>query len=245
MWNPNDPGFMVCIGLVAMLYSSVGHGGASGYLALLSMTSLAGRPASTLALGMNLGVSGISFIAYQRAKHFDFSLLWPFLVGSIPMAYVGGTLKVPGSLHKILIAAALTAAALWLILGVSRKVVETRPLNLPGAILTGVIIGLLSGIIGVGGGIFLSPILLLARWADAKKTASVSAIFILLNSISGLLARNAGELSVIGQHVNLIAVTVVMSLVGSALGAHKATNPQLRVILGVVLLFAVAKLVAS
>lgn len=246
MIDPAGPGFHLAITLVAILYSAVGHGGASGYLALLSMTALAGRPAATLALTMNLGVASISFAAFQRARHFRWEILWPFLVFSLPMAFLGGRLHVPGSVHKALVALALGAAGLWLLLGARRPSNDPpRPIRLGVALPVGAGIGLLSGLVGVGGGIFLSPMLLLARWADPKQTAAVSAVFIVLNSLAGLLARTSSDWALVGPHGSLIACAVLGSLAGGLLGAFRATRPQLRVALGLVLLLAIGKLVGG
>lgn len=245
MWNPSDPAFLAAVCAVALLYSMVGHGGASGYLALMSFTVLAGRPASTLALVMNLGVAGVSFLSYHRAKHFEARLAWPFLAGSIPMAYVGGRLHVPGEIHKWLISLSLFCAAAWLLWGIRQTDTEVRPLNPWVGILCGAILGLVSGMIGVGGGIFLSPLLILAGWSNAKTASSVSAVFILLNSLAGLAARSTEDLVVVPQHWGLIAAAVAASVAGSLFGAFRATSPQLKTALGAVMALAALKLASG
>lgn len=245
MWNPSDPAFLAAIAAVALLYSMVGHGGASSYLALMSFTLLAGRPASTLALVMNLGVAGVSFLSFHRAKHFDLKLALPFLVGSIPMAYLGGRLHVPGEVHKWLISLSLIWAAAWLLMGARKADEEIRQIQAWVGVSCGALLGLVSGIIGIGGGIFLSPLLILAGWSNAKTASSVAAVFILLNSLAGLAARTPQDLAVVPQHLDLIAAAVCASFAGSFFGAFRASSLQLRTALGWVLALAAIKLAAG
>lgn len=242
MWNPSDPSFLAAIFAVALFYSMVGHGGASGYLALMSFTLLAGRPASTLALVMNLGVAGVSFFSYHRAKHFDLRLAWPFFAGSTPCAFLGGKLHVPGDMHKWLISLSLVCAAAWLLWGIRQPEKEASPCSPWAGVLCGAVLGLVSGMIGIGGGIFLSPLLILSGWAGAKTASSTSAVFILLNSIAGLAARSAEDLQVVPDHGPLILAAVAASVAGSLFGAFRATSPQLKTALGVVLVLAAVKL---
>lgn len=240
--NPSDPILLIGLAIVSALYSSVGHGGATGYLALLTFSTLATKEASVLALGMNLVVSSIAFFAFQRAKHFDWQLTWPFLAGSIPFAFIGGKLKLPGNSHEPILAAVLVLAAIVLLFRPASSQTETKSPNLMLSIGIGAGIGLLSGIVGIGGGVFLSPIVLLAGFADAKKTASLAALFIFANSLSGLAARDPSSLKLIGEHWELLAVGAIGALAGSYLGAFRIPNVGLRRLLGLVLLVAVAKI---
>ncbi len=228
--------------LVALSYSCVGHGGASGYLALLAFTAFTSREASTLALLMNVGVSAIAFIIYHRARHFDVKLAWPFFVLSIPMAYLGAVFKLSDSVHRWVLAAALLGAAAALIFRPTRTEEPGKPVAIPIALILGASIGLLSGMIGIGGGIFLSPVLIIMGWADAKKTAAISSAFIFLNSASGIVARTSEVAPMASRHWPLIVIAVVGAVVGGIIGANRMAPTTLRRALGVVLLFAIPKL---
>ncbi|MCC7103198.1 MAG: sulfite exporter TauE/SafE family protein [Fimbriimonadaceae bacterium] len=243
MLNASEPFFWFAITLIAFAYSAVGHGGASGYLALMTFSNVGTKDSATLALSMNLVVAGVSFLAFHRARHFDWQLAWPFLLGSVPFAFLGGVLKVPGHIHQWVLAAALLYASFWLMFGMSKSGREARELDRRIAVGAGAGIGLLSGVVGVGGGIFLSPLMILARWADAKRAASVAALFILANSAAGLAARTPKNLSVVSDHWPLLVCGFIGAIAGGWIGANRIPNLALRRFLGVVLLAAVAKLI--
>lgn len=231
------------IGAVAFLYSLVGHGGASGYLAVLSLAGAEPGAMKTSALALNLLVAGIAFGNYWRAGHFRARLFWLFAAGSIPAAFLGGRLDLSPRLYDLVLGAALVVAALrmWLP-DVSAR--EPKPPRAPLALAGGAAMGFVSGVIGVGGGIFLSPLLLLAGWADAKQTAAVSAAFIWVNSVSGLtghLSRWTGT----GLEPSWIAAAAAASIAGSWIGAQKLPPLALRRTLAVVLLLAAVKLLRS
>lgn len=241
--TPDQPLFVAGIAVVALLYAAVGHGGASGYLALLAFTTMPHKESATLALCMNLVVAATSFIAFRRARHFDWAITWPFLAGSVPFAFLGGSLKVDGSIHKWILAGTLLIVAVILMI---RMPAEREP-QVPhrGAMVgIGAGIGLLSGVVGVGGGIFLSPVLILAGWADAKRTAATSALFIFANSLAGLAARPGSVPEIVQANVPLLVAGLVGALGGAWLGSKLIPNPALRRLLGFVLLFAVFKLIA-
>jgi hypothetical protein len=245
---PAQPEFLLLllalIFLVAAAYSSVGHGGASGYLAVLSFFGLAPAVMAPSALLLNLLVAGLSFTSYFRAGHFVFRLLWPFLLTSVPFALLGGLLGASQKAYTLLLAGTLIFAALRLILVTARGQEESfaKPPPLWMALPAGAGIGLLSGIIGVGGGIFLSPLIILMGWADAKRTAAASAAFIWINSLAGLyghLTRRAAD----GPSLLwLVGAAFAGGLVGSWLGAKRLPGLWVRRILGVVLLIAAVKL---
>lgn len=232
--------------VVALLYSSVGHGGASGYLAVLSFFAVAPKSMSTTGLILNLFVAGIAFLAFYRAGHFSPSLTWPFLVTSVPAAFLGGMIHVPKSTYAVLLAIALTFAAFRLMIQFRSDTAsnEIRLPNLPVVLVIGAIIGLISGIVGVGGGIFLSPLILLMHWADPKKTSATSAAFILVNSIAGLAGRFLSGSFEIGVLAPFVLAAFLGGLAGANLGANKFSGITLRRVLGVVLMIAAYKLVA-
>jgi len=228
---------------VAVLYSSVGHGGASGYLAVLSFFAVAPAQMSGTALMLNVLVAGMAAIAFGRAHHLIGRLLWPFVFVSVPAAFLGGYLKVTDRLYFVLLAVGLLAAALRLGLMPLRNSHEpTRTLPIAAALPVGGVIGLFAGMIGIGGGVLLSPILILARWATAKQAAAVAAIFIVANSLAGIGGRAArGTLDVMPVLVPLLAA-FAGGLLGSHLGANKFSGNVLRRLLAVVLLLAAVKL---
>lgn len=239
--TPELAALLAFIALAAVLYSSVGHGGASGYLAamaLLGVTPLVMKPA---ALAMNIVVAGLVFYRLWRAGHFDARLFWPFALGSIPLAFVGGALTLPDGAYQVLVAAALLVAAARLLWKVQDHEADATP-TIWIALAGGAILGFLSGLTGVGGGIFLSPLLLLQRWANMRTTAAVSAAFILVNSIAGL----AGHASVTVQWPTQLPLLMLAALAGAAIGSELAVRRlapvTLRRVLGVVLVIAGVKL---
>ncbi|MEP7267506.1 MAG: sulfite exporter TauE/SafE family protein [Saprospiraceae bacterium] len=172
--------------LVAFLYSSVGHGGASGYLALMAFFSFAPETMWPTALMLNIFVSLIAFIQYYRSGHFKWQLFWPFAIASIPAAFIGGLIVVDAKIYKTILGVLLLFPVVRLG-GVKFNAEETqKEQKLFTSLIIGALIGLFSGMIGIGGGIILSPIILLLHWANMKQTAAVSALFILVNSMAGL-----------------------------------------------------------
>ena len=234
---------VVLIFLVALVYASVGHGGASGYLATMSLVAYAPTAMASSALLLNLLVAGTAFLTFWRAGHGSCQLLWPFIVGSVPGALIGGWLPVSARTYGWLLAAALLVAAVRLCLPSIRQVdVLVRRPKLFIAVFVGVGIGLISGVVGVGGGIFLSPLMMLLRWADAKETAAASAGFIVVNSAAGLTGRFMAGRLVIGSLVPLVVAAFAGGVVGSRLGANHFSGVWLRRLLAVVLVISAGKL---
>ena len=227
--------------LVAVLYSSVGHGGASGYLAVLAFTSFLPKEISTTALILNIVVSGIAFFSYFRAGHFSFKLIFPFLISSIPLAFLGGTMPITQKIYFLLLSFVLIIAAIRMALPLSQKLKENISPNFYTALLSGGIIGLVSGIVGIGGGIFLSPLMIFMNWANPKKTSAVSAFFILINSISGLLGRLSSGIMDIGSLTPLLIATSTGGLIGSYLGANTFSSVLLKRCLAFTLVIAAFK----
>lgn len=233
---------ILAVFVVAVMYSSVGHGGASGYLAVMAFLAVAPEVTRPTALVLNLFVASIGTFQFWRAGYFSWRLFWPFAAASIPFAFVGGMIHLPTNIYKILLGVVLILAALRLAWKLASGADIKQP-NIAICLAIGAVIGLLSGLVGVGGGIFLTPVLLLMNWSETKTAAGVSAAFILVNSISGL-AGNYAQVSVLPSNVWFwIAAAVVGGIVGSTLGAKKFDSLMLRRVLAVVLLFAGVKLI--
>jgi uncharacterized membrane protein YfcA len=231
--------------IVAVLYASVGHGGASGYLALLSFVPAALAPdqMATTALTLNLIVAGMGWLAFARAGHFAGRLVWPLLAASVPAAFLGGAMPVSVHTYAALLASSLFVAALRLAITVrSQEKGLIMPPTWVVAVPMGAGIGWLSGIVGVGGGIFLSPLLLLLRWTNIKQTAAASACFILVNSAAGLAGRVTRGAIDYGTLWPLLMAAFAGGLLGSRLGANHFSGVLLKRLLAVVLLVASLKL---
>jgi len=233
--------FILAIGLIAVLYSSVGHGGASGYLGLMALFGIDVALMKPSALILNLFVSSIAFISYYRAGHFRLKLLVPFVVTSIPMAFVGATLEIPPELYKKILGVCLFIAALRILIRSGGKG-EVRKLSIPVALAAGALIGFFSGMIGIGGGIILSPLLLLTRWGGMKETAAVSAAFIFLNSLAGLSGHLAAGMEVSPKIILWIAVVMAGGWLGSWTGGFRLSVEKLRYLITLVLVIACIKL---
>jgi hypothetical protein len=238
----------LCIGLffISILYSSVGHGGASGYLAVLSLTTYSQMDSAWLkqhAWVLNLAVAGIAFYHYSKSGHHVVSKSLPFIIASIPLAFIGGYLKVDGVIYDTLLSFTLLYAAIRLLINEENSVVqisEPKPIQ---AYSFGGGIGFLSGIIGVGGGIFLSPILLLKKWATPKSAAATAALFIWVNSAAGLLgATTSGQLVLETSTLLPFLLSVgIGGLLGSKYGSQRARPKTVQNILIAVLLIASVK----
>jgi uncharacterized membrane protein YfcA len=233
--------FILAMCLVAYLYSSVGHGGASGYLGLMALFGIDVALMKPSALILNLFVSSIAFISYYRAGHFRFRLLLPFAVTSIPAAFLGATLDIPPEVYKKILGVALFIAAMRILVH-PKDEKEGRKLSIPIALVSGALIGVFSGIIGIGGGIILSPLLLLTRWGGMKETAAVSAAFIFLNSLAGLSGHMSAGMEVSPRIFLWIIVVVIGGVFGSWSGGFRLSVKQLRYLITAVLLIACLKL---
>ena len=231
--------------VIAGMYSSVGHGGASGYLAVLSVTAYAANDPAWLkqhAWSLNLLVAGIAFFAYKKSGFFDVKLALPFIVASIPAAFIGGYLQVDNTVYDILLSLTLVFAG-WKLYSTkdshsSVRINKNPPLHI--AIGVGFAIGFLSGIIGVGGGIFLSPIILLFGWSDPKTTAGVSAVFIWVNSFSGLVGSTvSGQLALdVSTLIPFSIAVLIGGYIGSKFGSEKFSQNSIRNMLIAVMLIA-------
>jgi uncharacterized protein len=228
----------------AALYASVGHGGASSYLAVMGLFSLAPDVMKPTALALNILVASVATFKFYRAGLFSWRLFWPFAVASIPAAFVGGAVMLPARSYKIVVGVVLLYAAVWMFRSALRPISkETHSPPLWAAVLAGLAIGFLSGLTGVGGGIFLSPLLLSMGWAETRATSGVAAPFILVNSIAGLLGHMA-SVSQLPPNVPVWgAAALIGGWIGASYGSKRAPVPVLRQLLSLVLVVASVKLI--
>jgi len=232
---------IVLIG-IAFLYASVGHGGASGYLALMAMFSFPVSYIKPTALILNVFVSGVSFWFFKKHNHFKWSLFYPFALASIPAAFLGGYVTIEPKWYKIILAVFLLIAIARILLVSEKPKEKTIPFKIYLGLIIGFVIGLFSGMIGIGGGIILSPILILLGWANMKVAAAISALFILVNSISGI-AGYALNNPIDASSFYIVPIALIGGVFGAIYGSSKLSNTVLKYILGVVLLTASIKLI--
>jgi hypothetical protein len=228
--------------LIAVLYSSAGFGGASGYLLAMKLFNTPASVMASTALVLNIVVSSISFSSYARAGHFRMGLLLPFLATSIPAAFLGANVKLSEQTYATLLYIVLTYLAVRMVFFPSlteKPGWAPQPIPLTLALFSGGVIGMLSGMLGIGGGIFLSPLLILMQWGDSKQAAAAAGGFIAINSISGLIGRVAGGTFALGDFgMPLLVVGLVGALLGSQLGAAKFSSAAVRRALGTILVIA-------
>lgn len=232
--------------LMAVLYSSVGHAGASGYLAAMALAGVSPAIMKPTALALNICVAVIATFKFYRSGAFAWRLFIPLAITAIPLAYLGGRLSLPAHLYKPLVGVVLVYAA-WRSFdtasGASSYVVRTPPVAL--LMLVGAALGLLSGLTGVGGGIFLSPLLLFLRWAPLKVISGVAAAFILVNSVAGILGVMASSTTFHPALPLWAVVVVVGGFIGAEYGSRRLRNPTLQRLLAVVLLVAGLKMITT
>ncbi len=230
--------------IIAFLYSSVGHAGASGYIAVMTLFSLTPEEIKPTALALNILVASIGSWQFWRAGHFSWKLFWPFALLSFPLAFVGGYLNLPTQVFKIVIGVVLLFSAIRFLMPQIAEEKTTEPSKAV-AISVGAGLGLLSGLTGTGGGIFLTPLLLLMRWATTKNAAAVSAVFILMNSISGLLGNFSATKNIPSFILPLAVAVVVGGAMGSYLGSKKLAPLAIKRLLAIVLIIAGLKLILT
>lgn len=224
--------------VAAVLYTSVGHGGATLYLAILTLAGFAVDALVPTILAVNIVAAAIAFIVFRRAGHLRVRLLLPFVVTSVPMAFVGGLVDVGGPTGQILLGTALLLASFRFLLvpkAPARRISMEGWPYLVGAPLLGAALGFLAGATGIGGGIFLSPVLVLLGWGDVREVGNVAAAFIVLNSAAGLAARVISTPIDVGFLMPVVLVVTAGALAGSFVGARKLRPVVLRLLLGVVL----------
>jgi uncharacterized membrane protein YfcA len=244
MSSDHLPWLSISVLVVAFLYSSVGHAGASGYLAVMTIFGMEQGLIKPTALGLNVFVAALATWQFYRAGYFSWSLFWPFALLSIPGAFLGGFLHLPPPMFKIVLGGVLLlSAGRFLIPKMVEKAVNppTRPL----AIGLGGGLGLLSGLTGTGGGIFLTPLLIFMRWAETKTASAVSAAFILSNSVAGLLGSVSATKSFPQCALLLAGAAILGGTAGSYLGSRYLNAPTIRRLLAVVLMIAGIKLILT
>lgn len=237
--------FYILLFLVAFLYASVGHGGASGYLALMAIFSVAPEVMKPTALLLNLFVSVVAFVQFYRGGHFIWKLFLPLAIASVPMAFLGGLIEVDSSVYKKLLGLLLIIPIVRFLFFSNITNTEIRKPDTRLAVAVGAVIGFLSGLIGIGGGILLSPVLLLLKWSDMKQTAAISAAFIFVNSFSGLAGQLTKGIEFSQEMYGMVAVAFVGGLIGSYFGSLKFRYVALKNLLAVVLIVAAWKLLFS
>ncbi len=234
--------FYFLLFLVAFLYASVGHGGASGYLALMAIWEIAPEVMKPTALLLNLFVSLTSFIQFYRGGHFRWKLFLPFAIASVPMAFVGGMITVDADIYKKILGILLLVPIIRFLSFRNIQVSEIRKADIVLSLIIGAAIGFLSGLIGIGGGILLSPALLLLKWADMKQTAAISALFIFVNSLSGLAGQLTKGIQFTSDMYVYVAVAFAGGLLGAYFGSLRFKAAILKYLLAVVLIVAAYKL---
>ena len=232
---------LIAVFVIAALYSSVGHAGASGYIAVMSLMSIAPIIIKPTALSLNILVASITTWQFYRSGHFSWTLFWPFAILAVPFAFLGGHLALPTHVFKILLGLVLIYSAIRLLMK-SKQVIAVKEVPKLQAVAAGGGIGLLSGLTGTGGGIFLTPLLIFMGWADAKKAAAVSALFVLLNSISGLAGNIAATKSLPPYIFSMLIAVALGGSLGAYVGSRRIQSPAIKKLLAIVLLIAGLKL---
>ncbi|NQX84573.1 MAG: sulfite exporter TauE/SafE family protein [Flavobacteriaceae bacterium] len=234
--------FILILPLVAFLYASVGHGGASGYLALMVLFSFSPTLMKPTALLLNLCVAGIAFYHYYKAGHFDKRLFLSFAATSIPSAFVGGMITIDASIYKKILGILLVFAILKMLNIIGKQGNKIKKVRLWQGLIVGGFIGFFSGLIGIGGGIILTPIILLLHWGNMKSAAAVSALFIWVNSMAGILGQISSGVELKTESFMLATIAFLGGFLGSYYGSKKFKNKVLSQLLVVILITASIKL---
>lgn len=234
----------MAIGVAAIFYSSVGHGGASGYLAAMALFGLDPSIMKPAALTMNIFVTLLVLSQNRQKSQFDLPLFMPIIAASVPMAFLGGAYTMHSSAYKIVVGLLLLLAVWRMFWRISDTVIRESP-QLWQTLLVGGVLGFVSGVTGVGGGIFLSPLLLLFRWADVKGSVPIAAAFILFNSVSGLLGYVSTSSQFPAGIPLLVAVAVIGALIGTRMSTYHLSTQGLYRMLGIVLVVAGFKMILT
>lgn len=234
--------FLLILPVISFLYASVGHGGASGYLALMALFSISPEVMKPTALLLNLFVAAIAFYYYYKEGYFNVKLFLSFAIASIPMAFLGGMIEVDTSLYKKILGVLLIFAVLKMLNVFGKESNKIKDIKIWQGLIVGGVIGFFSGLIGIGGGIILTPIILLLHWGRMKEAAAVSALFIWVNSASALTGQLSSGVSITIESFGLVTIAIIGGFVGGYFGSKKINNQNLRYILSFVLVIASVKL---
>ncbi len=234
--------FLLILPFVSFFYASVGHGGASGYLALMALFSVTPELMKPTALLLNLFVAAIAFYYYYKEGYFNKKLFISFAIASVPMSIIGGYIEVDTTIYKKILAVLLLFAILKMLNVFGKESSVIRDIKLWQGIVVGGIIGFFSGLIGIGGGIILSPIILLFHWGKMKEAAAVSALFIWVNSAGGLIGQLSSGINLNIQSFGLVAIALIGGVFGAYYGSNKLNNQNLRYLLATVMAIACVKL---
>lgn len=236
--------FILLFFIVAFLYAAVGHGGASAYLAVLVLAGQQQEGIRSMALTLNLLVAGIAFVLFFNAGHFRKSLFYPLAAGSVPCAWIGAHVHLPGTVFKLILGILLIFGSIRLIyIPDGNKDSSVRSLKQSVAFVIGAGIGLISGMIGIGGGILLSPLLLIGKWSSVKESAAVAAPFILVNSIAALSALDDVTADFSDLFWYWVPAVLIGGTIGAYMGSKRLTSVTLRYFLALVLVLATGKLI--
>lgn len=231
--------------LIALLYSSVGHAGASGYIAAMALFDMAPAQMKPIALVMNTAVAALGTYNFWRGGWFRWRLFWPFALTSIPLALIGGAITLPDIYYKPLVGAVLIYSGARLLFPPRGRETHLHPPAIPVAVGTGAGLGFLSGLTGVGGGIFLSPVIVLAGWGNVREASGVAAPFILVNSIAGLIGRGLVDPSIPTPTWPWLGAVLVGGALGSWLGSRRLPMTSIRRLLAIVLFLAGVKMLVA
>lgn len=231
--------------IAAILYSSVGHAGASGYLAVMALFVMSPSEMKPTALTLNILVASIVVTKYLKADCFSWSIFWPFALSSIPFAYLGGLILLPSIYYKPIVGVILIYAAIRFVKDAAKPDYIIKPPLMPIVLISGAGIGFLSGLLGIGGGILLSPLLIVFKWVEVKKASGIAAAFILVNSIAGLLGFISSRTPQIPEGLLIWAVVAVVGgYIGAEYGSKRFGNPTIKRLLSLVLLISGGKMIA-
>lgn len=234
--------FFSILPIISFLYASVGHGGASGYLALMALFSFSPEVMKPTALLLNLFVAGISFYHYYRQGFFNRKLFLAFAIASIPMAFLGGTFEIDATLYKKILGVLLFFAVLKMLNVFGKESQNIKDIKIWQGLIIGGVIGFFSGLIGIGGGIILTPVILLLHWGNMKQAAAVSALFIWANSAAGLIGQVSTGITFSSQSFFMVALAVAGGFLGAYLGSKRFSHKRLKQLLAIVLIMASIKL---
>ena len=233
--------FLLLLFVVAFLYAAVGH----GYLALMVVFGMMPEIMKPTALLLNLFVSLSAFVLFYKEGHFKWKIFLPFALASIPFSFLGGMISLDASVYKKILGILLLIPVIRLVAFPNKDINDLKQSTLFLSLLIGACIGFLSGLIGIGGGIILSPVLLLLAWTNQKQTAAISALFIFVNSLSGLAGQLTKGINFQSEMFILVGVAFAGGSVGAWLGARKFNQNILKYLLATVLLMASVKLLLT